>query len=269
MSYVVLTSREREDLVHVFFQLKQLGETHPIAREEAITALRCLKAVHSNAIEDKRVDRIFLQVLLHGAGVPDKGAISTHYKNAFTELRGQEEMLRMLEAAAASRQPLSVDLLLEMHRLIFADSYPTTAGRFRNHEVRIKAMLHRPTHHSKVELVLYERLADINYRLFAIGPITPDNFHEVIKLSAEAHYLVAAVHPFTDGNGRVARAVGDYIMLVHGFYYDVIMTDYRDYYLDSLAECTELDITPLQQFLEYSYLETLRRISGFFLLIGK
>ena len=72
MSYTVLTSRERKELVEIFFQLKGMGERHATARIEAMTALRCLKAVHSNAIEDKRVDRIFLQVLLHNAGVPDK-----------------------------------------------------------------------------------------------------------------------------------------------------------------------------------------------------
>ena len=47
-------------------------------------------------------------------------------------------------------------------------------------------------------------------------------------------------------------------MLVHHYYYDVIMTDYRNTYLDSLSESSILDTTPLQCFLEYSYLETLQ-----------
>ena len=55
MSYVVITSREREELVELFFKLRKKGELHPHARAEALTALRCLKAVHSNAIEDKKV----------------------------------------------------------------------------------------------------------------------------------------------------------------------------------------------------------------------
>ena len=267
MSYVVLTTKEREELVQLFFRLRKLGEINPIAREEALTALRCLKAIHSNAIEDASVDRIFLQVLVHGAGVSDKGQISQHYKNASTELKGQEKTLRSLESYAGQQQELSISLLLEMHKHIFSESSPNSAGRFRTHEVRIKNMSHRPCHQSKIEQLLYQKLSDINYRLFSIGSITPENFHDVLKLSAEAHYLVAAVHPFSDGNGRIARAVGDYVMLVHGYFYDVIMTDYRDIYLDSLSECSATDTVPLQRFLEYSYLETLRRISGFFQLI--
>jgi hypothetical protein len=58
-------------------------------------------------------------------------------------------------------------------------------------------------------------------------------------------------------------------MLFHGFYYDVIMTDYKDYYLDSLEECNLLDAKPLSDFLEYSYLETLERISGFFRIVDQ
>ncbi|MEZ5673586.1 MAG: Fic family protein [Thiotrichaceae bacterium] len=266
---MVLTAKEREELIEIFFYLRKLGETHPVAREEALTALRCLKAIHSNAIEDKRVDRIFLQVLLHDAGVPDKSLISQHYQNASTELKGQEKMLRLLENYAGQRQELSISLLLEMHKHIFSESSPEMAGRFRNHEVRIKHMRHRPCHQSQIQQLLHQKLFDINRRLFSIGSITPENFLDVLQLSADAHYLVAAVHPFSDGNGRVARAIGDYVMLVHGYYYDVIMTDYRDIYLDSLSECSAINTVPLQRFIEYSYLETLRRISGFFQLLGK
>jgi Fic family protein len=92
---------------------------------------------------------------------------------------------------------------------------------------------------------------------------------DVLRASARIHYLVASVHPFEDGNGRVARAAGDYAMLVHGFYYDVIMTDYRDIYLDALEASTWADTSPLFHFLEFSYLETLKRISGFFNLVHR
>ena len=56
-------------------------------------------------------------------------------------------------------------------------------------------------------------------------------------------------------------------MLVHGFYYDVIMTDYKDHYLDSLEECNISHARPLSGFLEFSYQETLERIAGFFRIV--
>ncbi len=269
MSYIVLTSREREELVETFFRLKEMGERNPIARMEAMTALRCLKAVHSNAIEDKRVDRIFLQVLLHNAGVSDKSLISKHYSNASNELRGQEKMLRRLEEKAVKGEEFSISFLLEIHSTIFKESMPEASGKFRQDEVRIKKMKHRPPHYSKIVEILYQKFQGINEQILSIGPITRSNFFDVLRISAEVHYLIASVHPFEDGNGRIARAAGDYAMLIQGFYYDVIMTDYRDLYLDSLEECTAIDVAPLLRFLEYSYLETLKRISGFFQLVER
>jgi hypothetical protein len=44
-----------------------------------------------------------------------------------------------------------------------------------------------------------------------------------LQLSAEVHYLVAQAYPFEDWKGGVARAKGDYAMLAHDFYYDVIL----------------------------------------------
>ena len=249
--------------------LKRLGEQYPLARKEAMTALRCLKAVHSNVIEDKRVDRIFLQVLLHRSGIDDKSQISTEYEKASIELKGQEAMLRWLESEALKRTQLSVSMLLKMHRLTFVESWPEGAGQLRQSEVRIRLMSHLPPHSSQIALLLQQRFAAINESLFAHQSISADNFFEILDLSAQAHYLVAHVHPFDDGNGRIARALGDYVMLVHGFYYDVIMTDYKAYYLDSLEECSLTDSKPLSNFLEFSYQETLERISGFFRIVEK
>jgi Fic family protein len=184
-------------------------------------------------------------------------------------VRGHEEMLRWLEKQAREKTPFSLPLLLEMHRMVFQESVPDCAGRFRTDDVRIKGMVHRPPHHSRVQELLFQRLEGINERLIGPEAVTPSNFLEILRVSAEVHYLVAHVHPFEDGNGRIARAAGDYAMLYHGYYYDVIMTDYRDVYLDALEECSLADCTPLLRFIEYSYLETLKRISGFFQLIDK
>jgi len=269
MSLISFTRSEKKQLLETFMWLKRLGEQYPLARKEAMTALRCLKAVHSNVIEDKRVDRIFLQVLLHRSGIDDKSQISTEYEKASIELKGQEAMLRWLESEALKRTQLSVSMLLKMHRLTFVESWPEGAGQLRQSEVRIRLMSHLPPHSSQIALLLQQRFAAINESLFAHQSISADNFFEILDLSAQAHYLVAHVHPFDDGNGRIARALGDYVMLVHGFYYDVIMTDYKAYYLDSLEECSLTDSKPLSNFLEFSYQETLERISGFFRIVEK
>ena len=267
MTLVVLTQSEKRRLLETFIRLKRLGEQYPQAREETMIALRCLKAIHSNVIEDKRVDRIFLQVLLHDAGIADKLRISAGYEKASVELKGQQAMLRWLESQAMQRTELSISMLLQMHRMVFEGSWPEGTGQFRQSEVKIRLMSHMPPHFSQISQLLQQRFAAINERLFSYQGVSEDNFFEILDIAAQTHYLVAHVHPFFDGNGRIARAIGDYAMLVHGCYYDVIMTDYRDQYLDSLEECTLFDVAPLRSFLEFSYQETLDRVSGFFTLV--
>jgi Fic family protein len=267
MALVILTQIEKKRLLEMFAHLNRLSEQYPLAREEAMTALRCLKAIHSNAIEDKRVDRVFLQVLLHNAGIAKKSDISAEYEMASLELRGQDSMLKWLELEASQRTEISISMLLKMHRMMFGDSWKEGAGQFRKSEVKIRLMSHIPPHASKISELLQQQFTTINERLFSFKKVSANDFSEILEISAQAHYLVANVHPFEDGNGRIARALGDYVMLVHGFYYDVIMTDYKDYYFDSLEESSLLNVKPLSNFLEYSYLETLDRISGFFSIV--
>jgi len=266
MPYHILNHAERQKLWDLYFQADALGLEHPYARREIMTALRCLKAIHSNVIEDRSIDRVFLQILLHDAGIADRLKISPRYEHAYRVLKGQQSMLEDIERRALAQEPVSISLLLGMHRRIFDRAWPEGAGQFRQSDVSISGVRHNPPSASHVQGLLHQRFAGINEELDKIKAITLDTFDRVLQLSADAHYLVAAVHPFVDGNGRIARAVGDYVFLRFGMYYDVIMTDYRSNYLDSLEECNLTDSNPLFRFLEFSYLETLERIATFYKL---
>jgi Fic family protein len=266
MHYKIFNNAEHQRLRDLYFQAHALGLEHPYARWEIMTALRCLKAIHSNAIEDRSIDRIFLQVLLHDAGIEDRLKISSRYEHAYRVIKGQQSMLDDIERRALKQEPLSLSLLLGMHRRLFGRAWPEGAGQFRQSDVSISGVRHDPPSASHVQGLLHQRFAGINEELDKIKAITPDTFKRVLQLSADTHYLVAAVHPFEDGNGRIARAVGDYVFLRFGMYYDVIMTDYRSDYLDSLEECNLTDSDPLFRFLEFSYLETLERVTTFYKL---
>ena len=176
-------------------------------------------------------------------------------------------MFEDIERRALAQEPLSISMLLEMHRMVFGKAWVEGAGQFRQSDVSISGVRHNPPPASNVQGLLHQRFAGINEELVKINTLTPDTFDRVLQLSADTHYLVASVHPFDDGNGRIARAVGDYVFLRFGMYYDVIMTDYRSNYLDSLEECNLTDSYPLYRFLEFSYLETLERVTTFFKLI--
>ena len=60
---------------------------------------------------------------------------------------------------------------------------------------------------------------------------------KVEELVALFHYRYIRIHPFEDGNGRIARLLVNYILLRHKYPMLVIRSDDRDNYLKVLHQC--------------------------------
>jgi Fic family protein len=59
----------------------------------------------------------------------------------------------------------------------------------------------------------------------------------VVELAALFHFRYIRIHPFEDGNGRIARLLTNYILYRHGYPMIVIPTVDRRNYLDTLGKC--------------------------------
>lgn len=66
--------------------------------------------------------------------------------------------------------------------------------------------------------------------------------------AAYAHYCLAAIHPFADGNGRVARALASVYLVRATSVPLVIFADHKPRYLDALAAADEGDFAAVQRF---------------------
>lgn len=76
-----------------------------------------------------------------------------------------------------------------------------------------------------------------------------DELHPV-QLAAEFHYRFVCIHPFDDGNGRVARLVMNYILLKNSYPPVIIKSEDKESYLTALQKADTGDIKSLIEYIE-------------------
>ena len=68
--------------------------------------------------------------------------------------------------------------------------------------------------------------------------------------SFDAHYRLAAIHPFADGNGRTARLLMNLLLLRQGYPPVAVRPEDRKSYLDALEHASvHDDLKPFQIFM--------------------
>jgi Fic family protein len=116
-------------------------------------------------------------------------------------------------------QPLTPQLVLELHRLVSADTLddPDDAGRLRppGKEVVVDDAYGTVVHVPPAAEELPERLEQLCR--FANGE-TPKVFIHPVVRAITLHFWLAYDHPFCDGNGRTARALFYWAMLHQGYW---------------------------------------------------
>jgi len=155
-------------------------------------------------------------------------------------------------AALPDDQRADADLILEIHRRIVtgADDDHCPPGKLRSQDqnVNFGALRHRGAEGGAEVERAFSRLVEAMQREF--------RDHDPIVQAMAAHYHVAAMHPFLDGNGRTARALEALLLRCAGlrdtafiamsnYYYDE-----KRAYLQALADTRQRghDLTPFLLF---------------------
>lgn len=122
----------------------------------------------------------------------------------------------MLDATQQSFDPLSVERLLDWHAALFPTSrsgmYKITAGAWRTDATGPMQVVSGPMGKEKVHFQAPDAaLVDFEMRRF-IDWFNSHQDDDLYLKAAVAHLWFITIHPFEDGNGRIARAITDMLL---------------------------------------------------------
>jgi Fic family protein len=127
--------------------------------------------------------------------------------------------------------------LLDLHQTLLTRIQDGTNGSYRTYAVRVGGSNHVPPNAVKVPDLMTELFTGLS----AIA--------DPVERAAKLHHGIAAIHPFTDGNGRAARLAMNFILIAAGYPPISIPTDHRQSYYSALEAADSGDFQTWQNFL--------------------
>lgn len=199
---------------------------------------------HSATIEGSTLDRReTLHVLTTGQIIEGKKRPSEEVRNLGEALRAAGELVHVETVR-------EIDIR-NIHSLLL-QGLDENAGRYRPHDVKITNATYRPPEHLDVPRLMHQltenlRVAeeDASVHRFLIG--------------VYCHWCIARIHPFVDGNGRMARVLQDLYFLRHRLVPTPIPFQQVDDYYESLQAADAGNPHPFVEFVASATLDSLRK----------
>ena len=165
------------------------------------------------------------------------------------EALGHADAYDHLQLMATDKQ-LEVADILKLHELFYKRIDPSQAGKFRPVPLFISGSHYPLPSAEQIPKLMDEFLAWYRQHEFLLHPL---------ELAALAHQKFVFIHPFVDGNGRVARLLMNLVLLRFGYPITIIPPILRLEYITAL-EKAHRSTNEFIQFVIAREIETLREL---------
>jgi Fic family protein len=231
-------------LLHTIDTLRdQIDAFRPFGKEELATwqeRLRIDWTYNSNAIEGNTLTygetAFFLREGLTSEGKPLKD---------YVEAKNHAEAIDYLHEIVQSKRPVTEGFIKELHALLLRDIEHTVAkgahGKLVHKPLDAGAYKTRPNHVLTLSGTIHKYTEPLQ---------VPDEMQKLLTWLQESnqhpveravlfHYRFVCIHPFDDGNGRMARLLMNLILMQAGYPPCVIHNERRREYLQRLEEADQ------------------------------
>ena len=215
--------------------------------------LRLESNYHSNAVEGNSLTLGETRsLILHGLTARGK-PMRDHL-----DIEGHDRAVEMIERAVKETQGLNEVFIRNLHRVLLKEPYeteamtpdgrrtmrPITLGEYKTTPNNVKTSTGETYYFTPPEQVK-PAMTDLLdwYRAQEAA-----SEHPVI-IAATFHYRFVRIHPFDDGNGRMARLIMNLILIKHGYTVAIVQSDERARYLEELERADQTE--DLAQFIGY------------------
>ena len=198
---------------------------------------------HSTAIEGSTITELENQIMFdHGVSLKGK-SIEEQCMNL--DLKCAYEKAIEL---AKQHQPFTTEMLVSLSALVMKNTgseYKTALGDFSSARGELRLLNvtagvggRSYMNYSKVPAKLAEFCKRLNAKRAKAAGMSVD---ELYQLSFDAHYNLVTIHPWADGNGRMARLVMNMLQFEFGLIPTKILKEDKEDYIKALVATREND----------------------------
>lgn len=215
-------------------RLERLNELRPLP-PEALKRLRDKFEVdmtyHSNAIEGNRLTlRETWLVLRKGMTIRGKSV------NEHLEATNHAEAIGLLEKMADKKTEITEKDVLGLHAVILDKISPRDAGFYRHEQVFIEGSRIRLPKWKEVPKLMRAVYSELNDKSKGTA---------AIRSAVKIHHDTVRIHPFVDGNGRLARLLMNLRLMRAGFPPTILRREERRAYYSALEKADKGDFRAL------------------------
>ncbi len=239
-------------------ELDQLKPLDPDVLQRVNSKLKLDWTYHSNKIEGNSLtfgetkSLLLHNITAQGKPLRDHLEITQHNEAI-------EYILDIVKGDEQSR-PLTEQFIKELHKILLKESYYSPAKSLDGTPTRKKIEVgqYKSTENhvetSTGEIFYFASVAETPARMNDLldwyrQEIEKDEIDPII-LAALFHYRFVRIHPFDDGNGRMARVLMNFILMKFGFPPAVITHEDRQRYYQVLQMADGDNLQPFVEFIE-------------------
>jgi len=223
-----------------------LKSLSPQQRAAFVKRERITFVTDSNAIEGSTLDYWLTEQVVADQDrierLQKRGVVITNMGREEQEALNLNRCLDAYEKLLASKTELSEEMILRLHYILLSkiEGYEKYRGVWRPVNVIIRGSSHVFPHHAEVQSLMCNLLAWYKENEKLVHPV---------ELAAKLHTKFTTIHPFADGNGRMARLLMNYILQLNGFPFTNIPLRRRSLYMRTQAAGNRGEQKPFVLFL--------------------